>query len=442
MRKFLVSILILTIFAVQFSFPSVLAASTPSFQVNCGSVYMINTDTNTVVYSKNANKRIYPASTTKLMTAILTVEKFKDKMNTPVTFTHEDINSLKRENSGLFVAGETLTVEQLLNCMLVESVNEAAVALARTVGGNEADFVAMMNKKAKEIGAVDTHFMNPHGLQDPDHYSTAYDIYLIAHYATTMKDGTIAGIVSQTSYDLAATNKHPVRTLVTTNKLLGEGTSYYYRYCKGIKTGTTTQAGYCLASYAVKNGITYYCVAMDAPKTTAVNRAFTDTRSLYQWAYSTFQMHTVLDTNEHLFQVNVLVAANNNSKLWLYPDRALETLAAPGEKTAQSRNIVIHSQTQVLAPVKIGQKLGTADVYLSGQKIGTVNLVASEAIARSSPAYFLYSAGQFFSSFWFKLICAVITVLFIGYISLTVHLNRRKKETFNLRKGSKKYRVK
>lgn len=444
MRKWIISILVLVVLTMQFSLTPALADWQPPFPINSDAVYLINADTNTVVYTKNADKRVYPASLTKMMTAILAVEKFNGKLNTPITMTYADIHSLdgtQSSTAGLKV-GETLTVHQLLQCLLIESANETANALARTVGGNTQNFVSMMNQKAKEIGAVDTHFVNPHGLPDSDHYTTAYDIYLIARYAMSMKDGTIADIVSQKSATLEQTNKHAARTLTNTNKLLSSGSSYYYRYCKGIKTGTTDEAGYCLASCAIKNGATYYCVAMGAPeKNVPVNHAFTDTRNLYQWVFKTFETHTVLDTNEHLYQTTVLVAANNADKIWLYPDKQLETLVPFGKKV-EDRKIVLHAETDVVAPIKIGQKLGTADVYIKGEKVGTVGLIANEAVARSNPAYFLYVSGLFFSSFWFKLICTVLVILFIGYISLTVHMNHRKKESLNFRKGSKKYQVK
>jgi D-alanyl-D-alanine carboxypeptidase (penicillin-binding protein 5/6) len=150
---------------------------TPPQTPTCNAVYLVNADTGTVMYQKNQDEKIYPASTTKMMTAILVYEKFKNNLNTKVTVERNDITPLEGKFGSLvpLVPGEQLTVEQLLYCMLIKSGDDSADTLARVTAGSIDSFADMMNAKAKEIGAVNTHYVNPHGLQDPEQYTTAYD---------------------------------------------------------------------------------------------------------------------------------------------------------------------------------------------------------------------------------------------------------------------------
>lgn len=444
MRK---AIIFLLFFCICFSQLSVLpaeAAWQPPALPSCNAVYLVNVDTNTVLYSKNANEKVCPASITKLMTAILTVEKFKDNLDQAVTVEHADIDPLYGTSSSTagIVVGEQLTIRQLLYCLLMQSANESANVLAREVAGSVDNFVVLMNKKAHEIGAVNTHYVNPHGLNDPNHYTTAYDTYLIAKYAMSEKNSIIKDIVGTHRYPLGATNKHKARTLVNTNKLLEDGSAYFYKYCKGIKTGTTTEAGTCLVSYAVKDDYTYYCVAMGGPQNNPnVNYAFSDTKKLYQWAYGSFTLKTLVDKKEPVAQIKKIEVAWNKDKIWLYPEKQFDTLI-PVKSDIKKVSIVTHVPQSVMAPIKVGQVIGTADVYYSSQKMGTINLISNEAVARSNSLYFIYAAGRFFSSIWFKILCIVLVALFAGYLALTLKYNHGRSKGMLNKRGSKKYKIK
>ena len=196
------------------------------------------------------------------MTALLVLEKCN--LSDVVTMQDEDFTDVKNgaSNAGLKV-GEKITVENLLYCLLLPSGNEAANALARVTGGSVDEFVQMMNDRAKELGCVNTHFANPNGLHDDNHYSCAYDLYLIAQQA--MKNSTFATIVNTAQKKLPATNMNVERIIYTTNQLiLSSYSSIYYDNFYGIKTGHTSQAGYCLVSYAKQSGYTYYSVVLGA----------------------------------------------------------------------------------------------------------------------------------------------------------------------------------
>ena len=208
---------------------------------------LVDMDRKRVLYAQGACERIYPASITKIMTALL-VLKYAD-LNENVTITEEDLNLEQDAQVCGFSVGDTLTMEQLLYCLLVYSGNDAAAAIARTIAGNETDFVSMMNTYAKQLGCTGTHFTNPHGLQDEDHYTTAYDIYLMLNEA--YKYPVFPEITQLPGYTLKYTKPDGTDFAIyleaTDHYLIGEATPPKDVTVLGGKTGTTTEAGNCLA---------------------------------------------------------------------------------------------------------------------------------------------------------------------------------------------------
>lgn len=447
MRKPIKSVIFLLIFCLTLSEFSALKASAlwnPPTTPTVNAVYLINTDVNTVIYQKNQNEKVYPASITKLMTAILVCEKFKDKLDTKVTVEQEDLAELTPYDSKVpLKAGEELTIEQLLNCILIKSGDDAANTLARVTSGSVEDFVEQMNKKAKEIGLKNTHYVNPHGLHDPDHYTTAVDAYILAKYAMTIPK--LKSIVATQTYKLPPTNiVKEERILRNTNYLIMENmTKSYYKYVKGIKTGSTTPAGKCLVSYAEKDGKTYYCVAMGGEMKDGVNTAFSETKALYKWVFRNFDIKPVVKTTDTAAQVSVELAANK-TKLLLKPETQLNALVPNSFKTSDLK-IDVHVPSKVTAPIKKGDVIGSEDVMLITadgklQKLGTVKLVASENVDRSMSLYILSIITKFFNSIWFKIVAVLLVILLIVYIILSVHFNKRKR-MLN-RRRMKKYKYK
>jgi D-alanyl-D-alanine carboxypeptidase (penicillin-binding protein 5/6) len=445
MRKVIVFLIFICLSVTQLTESVFAAPAQPPFTPSCNAIYVVNADTGTVVYQKNATTKVYPASLTKMMTAILTVEKFKNNLDEKVTITHEDTDPLigSDGSSADLRPGEELTIRQLLYCLLVKSADESANALARLVAGSIDDFVPLMNAKAKEIGAKNTNYVNAHGLHDPNHFTTAYDTYLIAKYA--MQYDIIKTIVGTGSYDMAKTNKHAARTFTNTNNLLNTKSIFYYKYVQGIKTGHTTPAGDCLASYATKGVYTYYCIAMGGPKKTdtatnvAVNLAFSDTKAIYQWAFSTFVLTPLVQKQEPQVAVMKVDLAWQKNKIKLYPEKDFIALV-PKNSDLSKVKVVSHVPASIQAPVKEGQVIGTADVSYDGQKMGTIKLVSNEAVSLSQPLYFLYIAGIFFSSKWFKLLCVILVLAFSIYILLVFFMSRKKSQ-LNRRQG-KRYKFK
>lgn len=446
MKKMLTPVLafLLTCCVVFSSAPVSAAGYKIDFTLNSEAALLVNLDTDTVVFDQNADKKMEPASTTKIMTFIIASEQIKDLSGTKITAKKSVLDQLEGTGSSLsgVLEGEELTALQLLNCLMVPSGNDAAMVLADYVGGGDiSKFVDLMNAKAKELGLKNTHFANPHGLHDPNHYTTARDLYTITRYAMTLPYFT--EITSQTRYELPATNKYPKpRTLVTTNYLTDRytGGNYFYKYAKGIKTGSHDQAGYCLVSTAIRDGYSYMAVALHAPKIDAQGKSITtrgemiDTKKLYEWAFSNLQIKTVVENGASLGETK-LDYAWNKDKLLLVAEKSYATIL-PKDVSASSVLITPKLPKSVEAPVKKGQVVGTAVLSYANQDLTTINLVAAESVERSELLHSADVVKKIVTSVWFLLIAGIIVALVIVYLVLALLYNKKRKR---LRKV-KKYR--
>ena len=255
------------------------------------SAIIMDVDTGTILYSKNMNDEHYPASITKIMTALLTLENCD--LDETVTFSPEAVYGTEVGSSSIARdVGEEMTVEQTLYGMMLESANECAYALAEHVAGSLSDFVDMMNAKAKELGCTNTHFNNSNGLPDEQHYTSAYDMALIS--AAAYKIPKFAEVVGTKNYTIPPTNKHSDPTPLNNHHCMRhyyKTNKYLYDYCLGGKTGYTVVAGANLVTYARKDGMTLVCVVMK--DTTA--EQYNDTRSLFDYCFDNFAVYNVAD---------------------------------------------------------------------------------------------------------------------------------------------------
>ena len=259
------------------------------------SVILMEESTGTILYEKNSDEAHYPASITKIMTTLLALEN--GNLSDMVTFSDDAINNT--EGSGIARDyGEQMTLEQCLYGVMLESANECAYAVAEHVGGTVENFVDMMNAKAKELGCTNTHFANPHGLQDENHYTTAHDMALIAQAA--YQNETFRIIIGMKMYTIPPTNKHAEETVLRNHHDMlctyhNANRKYLYPYCVGGKTGYTATANSTLVTYAEKDGMTLICVVMN----TQSPNQFIDTVNLFDYAFDNFQVLNVAenDTN-------------------------------------------------------------------------------------------------------------------------------------------------
>lgn len=247
---------------------------------------LLEKSTGKIAYEKNADKKMYPASTTKLLTAILTIENCD--LTDTVTITKEMVTPVPSGYTTAYLKpGDKLTVEQLLNVLLIPSANDAGFALAIHISGSVEEFADLMNKKATEIGCTNSHFTNPSGIHDDEHYSTAKDMALIGMYATSYPQ--ITDIVCKTSYTLKPINSGAY-TFETTNTLIKPNSSSYYEYATGMKTGFTDPAGSCIVSTAKKDDMEFLAVVLNAPEpdNNIVYRD-EDCKTLFEYGFTNFE---------------------------------------------------------------------------------------------------------------------------------------------------------
>lgn len=404
----------------------------PGFETKSDSVYLINLDTDTPVYQKNAEEKRYPASTTKIMTYIVVVEQVKDLEKTKVKIQQDILDRLLGTGSSLSGlenhVDEQLSVLDLLYCMMVSSGNDAALVLADYVGnGSVESFVKLMNDKVKELGLKNTNFTNPHGLHDANQYTTAYDMYKIAQYAISLPH--FMEICNTTTYYIDSEDDEP---LVTSNHMIdpNRGGDYYYEYAKGIKTGTTDEAGYCLVSTAVKDGVAYLCVAMHAPcydkdGESVDNGAMLDSKQLYEWAFGKLALKQIVGEQTPVCETKVNYAFNKDTLL-LVPEYSFSTMV-PEAADKDTVEIIPNVPESVDSPVTKGQKIGTANIEYDGQKIATVNLVASESVDRSEFVYGVTIIKNVITSPWFIVAAVLVLVLFIIYLIAVSMMGKKKK---------------
>lgn len=432
MKKRALAIVLVLILSISMMNISVSAGYTPPFQVTSNAVYLVNLDSGKVLYEKNAETELYPASTTKVMTAIVALEHIKDLDKETATAKPYIIEQTYGSIAG-YLRGEVATLRDLMHALLIQSANDAAAIIADYVGDGSIDyFVEMMNEKAREIGCTKTTFKNPHGLFDEGHISTAKDMALIFEYAMSIP--LFVEISEKTSYMLDDTNKREAQALTPTNKMKLKNHSDYYQYLKAGKTGYLPECGRNFVSVAQKDGYTYLCSVMGAPavdedgKSLSKNYSFADTRKLYDWAFSSFDIKTLLDATQPIAEVP-LILSSEKDYIILRPETDFVALV-PNEIDEASIQKKLNKPERVKAPVSINEVVGTVDLMLAGEVIGTVNLISTEQTKRNEWLYRIYWFKNTAKTKSFKiatiLICLVLIFLLV---MLIMRANRPRKRS-------------
>lgn len=399
----------------------------------CKVDYMESLDDGSVIFEKNADTPVAPASLTKIMTALVVLKNVSD-LNSMITVDRAAIESLYGTGSstaGLNV-GETLSYYDMLCCLLIPSGNDAAAALAIAVGGSIDNFVKMMNDTAKEIGCTKTHFDNPHGLDSATHKTTARDLALMAKAA--LEYPAFETIVACNTYELPATNMNEARQLVNTNYLLSPyRVTYYNENCKGIKTGSTDEAGKCLVSYASKDGYSYLAVAMggeqiDTDKDNVdENQAFMDSNRMYNWAFRNLKFEVVTQENQFVCSLPANYCWSMDS-LRLVAKSEVLALVPQGNDSESVSFEPIDLPSSVDAPISKGDSMGQAKIMYAGQQIGTAELIAADDVKLS---VLLYAGAKLKALTRTKVFIAVAIIFSLcvaGYIALYIRANRIRKK--------------
>lgn len=435
MRKLKKITSLLTAAVILCSSFSVSAAFTPTEKsLNSKSVYMVNTDTGTVIYKQNEHEKLYPASFVKVMVAIMVLEKFPDPKKITVTapnYIFDELFVIGGASTADIRQGEKVRMIDLLYAMILPSACEAGSIIADYMGnGDIPGFVEQMNKRAKELGCKDTNFVNAHGLHNPDQVSSAYDMYLIAKHAMTFP--LFAKIATTRQYEMPKTNKHSTpRNIYHTNTMMTAATDYYYPYIKGIKTGTTDESGKNLMSLATKSGYNYMLITMGAPtkydngNLIKDNLCFIDTQNLYTWAFDNYAVKTVVEKKDSVADVKVKLSWDADHVL-LTPKEDVTALL-PSDADITSVQQIPNLPESINAPVKAGQKIGTLTLKLAGEEIGKVDLIASKDVNSNAFLSFLNSVKKIFSSTIFKIIIVAIILLIVLYLVFIIAYNKKYK---------------
>ena len=353
---------------------------------NSPSVLLMDEKTGKILYSKDAFNRMYPASTTKLMTAILTLENCK--LTDIATVSHNAIYSIPIGYSHASLKeGEQLTIEQLLNVLLIPSANDAAVVLAEHIAGSEEKFADMMNKKAEELGCLDTHFVNPNGIHKENHYSTAYDLALIGRYAMQFDD--IMRIAKISQYTLPKTNKYNKtdRTFNATNALINKNENYYYEYATGLKTGYTDKAGSCIVSTAEKNGIKLIEVILGS---NSVTDRYKDCIKLFDYGFENYSYKNLVTANSIIDTIEIKDATKETKSLNILAKDNINILLKNNIDT-YNLEPKIKLNENLVAPISQNDVVGSISYEINGETYST-DLIAEHSVVASNFETLLFRA--------------------------------------------------
>ena len=409
------------------------AADPPELQ--CRNAILMDLKHDEVLYEKKAHDKAYPASLTKVMTALLTLEAVdagQITLSTPVTADYSAMDGLDQWSSSAGIKpGMTLTVEELLYCLLLPSANEAANMLAVTLDGSISGFVDHMNRRASELGCQGTHFANPHGLHDDNHYTTAYDVALMMKAA--MEHDLFRTIIHTKDHRIPATDTHPEFYFFNTNGLISNlhYSGYVYDKCIGGKTGTTEEAGKCLVAAAERGEDTLISVVLGSSVITDADGKekqgnFTESTKLLEWGFRNFKRVTITKDAEPVDKVAVTLSSEADEVMVKPSGSITRTMPVDVDLDQIESEIHLFSPT-VEAPVKEGQVLGTMKLSYQGEVYGTLDLVAVNSVARSELLYKKAQFFNFFQSVWGKLLLIAVVVLVLAptFYFLVIRKKRR-----------------
>ena len=334
-------------------------------QIEAEAAVVMDADTGAFLYSKNMDRKEYPASITKIMTALVAIES--GKLDSKIQFSENAVYNLEEGSSHVGIqVGEVLSMRRALYGLMLESANDVANGIAETVGGSISGFADLMNAKAAELGCVNTHFTNPHGLQNEEHYTCARDMALITQAA--LKHPTFQKIAGTTNYTCPKTNKvDEERYWYNHNQMIQKDAEYYYEGCFGGKTGFTSDALNTLVSYAKKDGRTLICVELHV---NGKDKAYSESHAMLDYAFENFQNVTV-PANESTVTRSQLIGMDNLGELSALRTEAMdETLVSgPSEVT-----VTIPKTAEASAVERKGDGSGGLIYSYNGWQVGNTSL--------------------------------------------------------------------
>lgn len=417
-------------------FPASAAPGQENLDLFCTHAVLLDANHGEVLYDMKAYEKAYPASITKIMTALLVLEAIEYgrlSLDTPITAGETRMQgvTVTYVNSNLKL-GEVLTAEQLLYCVLLPSSADAANVLAAEVDGSIEDFVDHMNRKAAELGCQNTHFTNPVGIHNENHYSTAYDLALIMK--ACLEYDTFRTIIKTSQYTVPATNMSGERFFYNTNALISNMyyAGYVYDKCIGGKTGNTDEAGRCLVAAAEDGDELLISVLlgsgpMEVPGDTELRQGqFRESKRLLEYGFNNFQRVTITKDSEPVEKVKVTMSRQAD-EVNVKPQGSITRTLPKSMDVDDIETRINLFATEVEAPVEAGQVMGTMTLYYGDEVYGTLDLVAVTSVERSELLYKKQQFIEFFQNEGVRIILAVVLFLTaIVVLKLTLFRRRRR----------------
>ena len=337
-------------------------------------VIAIDANSELIFYEKNKDKKMYPASTTKILTSIIIIENCN--LDEKIVISESSISSIPEGYQiANLVPGEEISIKDLLTIFLVYSANDCGYVLADYYAGSIEAFSEIMNQTAEKIGCKNSHFVNPSGIHNINHYSTAYDLSLIAKYC--MKNDIFKSIVSMPKCTIPATNKSENREYSNTNELLNKNSKFYVEDCLGIKTGYTKDSGNCLISCFFKNNIETICVVLGAPNIdNNYSSRFIDSINLYNFVYSNYSYKNIVNKYDIIKNIEIKNASSKNKDLILVAEKDINILLKSDLTISEP---IVEIKDNITAPIKENTILGSIS-YKIDDNIYTCNLVSANHV--------------------------------------------------------------
>jgi len=394
--------------------------------IHSPSAILIDAASGRILFEKNIHEKMYPASITKIMTAILALEN--GSLEDMVTASYDAVMNIELGSSNIgILPDEQLSLKDLLYGLLITSGNECANIIAGHISGSIEEFVTLMNQRAQELGAKNTHFANTNGLHDDNHYTTAYDMSLIAKHAMTIP--TFREIVKTVTYELPPTNKtNERRYLSNTNLLINyyKSKKYLYQPAIGIKTGYTTKAGHTLVAAAKQGDMELISVVLGATLEGYTNYSYEDTRNLFKYGFSDFSIQTVVNSNDIVDEVIVKESKNNEHVLLLTQQSLSALLPKDIDKNAIVSQVTLNDT--IKAPISKNDILGVISYTYNDQLIGQVNLVADRDVERDPFQVFKSKVIACLSVAWVRYILyALVFIIILRTLDVVLKANRKKR---------------
>ncbi|MCD7797406.1 MAG: D-alanyl-D-alanine carboxypeptidase [Clostridiales bacterium] len=425
------------VFALISPFSAEAATYTPDREIYAEAYMLINLDDSSypVVAEKNADEKLYPASLTKIVTAMVTINNVTD-LSATTTMSQTAYDSLL--GTGAQVAGidvgEEITIDKLLYLAMVYSACDACQVLAEYVSGSIDAFVEEMNKWVQSIGCENTNFVNTEGLHDDNHYTTARDMSIITLKALENSDFVRYSTATEVEYD--------GYTLTHTNLMLNSGyVTYYYEYAQGIKTGSTDEGKYCVITKASKDGYNYLTIVMKSPQQKIKNQSyltkcsFVDAKSLFEWAFDSLK-YTILVSEDEVVSEIAVENGKNADSVQLVATEDINVIVPSGLDKSAIIFDIPEKPESVSAPVTKGDVICTANIIYGDEIIATVELTAAENIELSTFLKMINAVKSFFSLTVVKVVLIVIVIAVLIYL-YSLYRSLKKKQKNRARKRAR-----